>query len=114
MIEIPMKNVALAVENEFAFLEDLAAPLVEWADVFPESSNGGFKLTFQTSSGGKVKIAYTDREFSVLAGRRVLFGASKLGSFASSVFSCEQLISALPTIRRELEASLRLFAKGAT
>ena len=37
-------DLALATENEFAFLEGLGLPLVEWSEIFPESFKGGFKL----------------------------------------------------------------------
>jgi hypothetical protein len=44
---INVNDLALAAENEFAFLEALGLPLVEWSEIFPESFKGGFKLIFR-------------------------------------------------------------------
>ncbi len=114
MVSISVGDLARAAEKEFAFLEGLGFPLVEWSEIFPESFKGGFKLTFQGSSGAKVKILYTDYEFRVRAGSKELFGASKHESFAGNMFSREHLIEALPKLRQAVESSLRSFAANAT
>ena len=114
MASIPVNDLALAAENEFAFLESLGFPLTEWSEIAPESFNGGFKLVFRNASGTKVTILYTDYEFQVRAGSKEIFGASKHDSFAGNMFSREHLLPALPKLRAAVEPALRSFAAAAT
>jgi hypothetical protein len=114
MATITVNDVALAAENEFAFLESLGFRLAEWSEISPESFKGGFKLIFRHSSGTKVTIVYTDYEFQVRAGSKEIFGAMKHESFAGNMFSREHLIPALPKIREAVEPALRSFAEKAT
>ena len=111
---ISVNDLALATENEFAFLESLGFPLAEWSEIAPESFKGGFKLIFRNPSGAKVTVVYTDYEFQVHAGSKEIFGASKHESFAGNMFSREHLIPALPKIRKAVEPALRSFATGTT
>ncbi len=112
MIEV--NELALAAEKEFAFLEDLAFPLTEWSEIFPESFKGGFKLIFRGPLGHKVVIRYTDCEFAVRAGKKEIFGPTRHEPFAGNIFSREHLIDALPKIRQSIEGSLRSLASSAT
>jgi hypothetical protein len=114
MATITVNDLALAAENEFAFLESLGFPLTEWSEISPESFKGGFKLIFRNSSGTKVTILYTDYEFQVRAGSTEIFGATKHESFAGNMFSREHLIPALPKLRAAVEPALRSFAAAAT
>ena len=114
MATISVNNLALAAENEFAFLESLGFPLTERSEIFPESFKGGFELIFRNASGTQVTILYTDYEFQMCAGSKEIFGASKHDSFAGNMFSREHLIPALPKIRAAVEPALRSFAAGAT
>jgi len=111
---IPVNDVALASENEFAFLESVGFPLTEWHEIFPDSFKGGFKLIFRSASGMKVTIHYSDYEFWVRAGSKEVFGATKHDSFAGNMFSREHLIPALPKIRAAVEPALLSFAACAT
>ncbi|MFN2598354.1 MAG: hypothetical protein ABR563_14330 [Pyrinomonadaceae bacterium] len=109
-VMISVEDILLAAENEFAFLEDLGFPLVEWSEIAPESFKGGFELIFQSSSGRQVVIAYTDCEFEVRADGEEIFGTVRHEPFAGSMFSREHLIAALPRIRQSVETLLRSFA----
>jgi|GEM_PF-2100869 len=113
-VMVSVNELALAAENEFAFLEGLGFPLAEWSEIFPESFKGGFKLVFRHQSGREVVIAYTDYEFKVRAESKEIFGAECHEPFAGNMFSREHLIDALPRIRQSVEASLRAFANAAT
>lgn len=114
MATISLNDLALAIENEFAFLESVGFPLAEWSEIAPESFKGGFKLIFRNALGTKVSILYTDNEFLVRAGSKEIFGASKHYTFAGHMFSREHLVLALPRIREAVEPALRSFALGAT
>jgi hypothetical protein len=107
---ISVNELALAAENEFAFLEGLGLPLVERSEILPETFKGGFKLIFQSTSGKRVVIRYTDCEFVVRAGKEEIFGAIRHEPFAGNMFSREHLIGALPRIRQSVETLLRSFA----
>ena len=113
-VMVSVNELALAAENEFAFLEGLGLPLVEWSEIFPESFKGGFKLVFRHQSGKQVVITYTDYEFEARADGEVIFGQERHEPFGGNMFSREHLINALPKIRRSIEASLRAFATAAT
>ncbi len=110
MTAITVNDLALAAQNEFAFLESLGFPLAEWSEIFPESFQSGFKLIFRNSSGTKVTIIYTNHEFQVRAGSKEIFGALKHESFVGNTFNREHLIPALPKIREAVEPVLRSFA----
>ena len=114
MTTISVNDLALAAENEFAFLESIGFALTEWSEIFPESFKGGFKLIFRNASGTKVTIHYTDYEFWVRTGSKEIFGGTKHESFAGNMFSREHLIPALPKIRAVVEPALRSFAARAT
>ena len=103
---VSVNELALAVENEFAFLEGLGFPLAEWSEIFPESFKGGFKLVFRHQSGKQVVILYTDYEFEVNADGEEIFGPMRHEPFAGNMFSREHLIGALPGIRQSLEPTL--------
>ncbi len=111
---ISVEELVLAAENEFAFLEGLGFPLVEWSEIFPESFKGGFKLIFQSPSGRQIVIHYTDCEFEVHADDEEIFGTVRHEPFAGNMFSREHLIDALPKIRQSVETLLRSFAGAAT
>ena len=74
MVTIPVNDLALATENEFAFLESVGFALTEWSEIFPESFKGGFRLIVRSTSGTKVTIHYTDYEFWFRAGSKEIFG----------------------------------------
>ena len=114
MATISVNDLALAAENEFAFLESLGFPLTEWSEISPESFKGGFKLIFRNLSGTNVAVVYSDYEFQIHAGSKEIFGPTKHDSFAGNMFSREHLIPALPKIREAVEPALRSFAMGAT
>lgn len=111
---INVNDLALAAENEFAFLEALGLPLVEWSEISPESFKGGFKLIFRSQSGKEVVVNYTDCEFEVHADQKEIFGPNQHPQFAGNMFSREHLIGALPKIRQSIESSLSSFASPAT
>lgn len=110
---INLNDLVLAAENEFAFLEDLGLPLVEWSEILPESLKGGFKLVFRGPAGKEVVILYTEYEFVVRADQREIFGPFQHETFAGNMFSREHLISALPRIRQSIAPSLTSFASSA-
>lgn len=111
---VSVNELVLAAESDFAFLEGLGFPLVEWSEIFPESFKGGFKLVFRQQSGKQVVITYSDYEFEVRANGEEVFGPTRHEPFAGNMFSREHLIEALPRIRQSVESSLRAFAGVAT
>ncbi len=111
---VSVSELALAAENEFAFLKVLGFPLAERSEIAPESFKGGFSLMFRHQSGRRVVVTYLDCEIEVRADGEEIFGATRHEPFAGNMFSRQHLLTALPRIRQGVESSLRAFASAAS
>jgi hypothetical protein len=114
MSTVTVSDLALAAENEFAFLRSLGFELVKRWEFAPESYRGGFEFVFQNSSGQRVILLYGDCEFEVHTNGDEIFGASNHDPFAGNMFSHQHLLPVLPKLRAAIEPALRSFASLAT
>ena len=93
----PVHQLALDAEVQFASLAGDAWELQSRRVFGEECSWGGFELEYR-SSGRRLTLVYSDREFEAQVDGRVVFGPSEHPTFSGNMFSRENLAKYLSQI----------------
>lgn len=95
----------MATQSAFGFLAAAGYALAEAKQVWPESSRGGFVLTY-TATSSTLRIEYLDMQLAVERDGEELFGVARHGGFAGNMFSRENLLKCIDRIATEVQSQV--------